>query len=163
MRQLRALSFLRNVTTKQMVCLLRPVNASAYTGTNVRMMSTQKDRLELKSKFTEDDPRMPPGTRLKRLIANYGPTAVVLHIGLSLTFLGVTYLSMRYGFDAEKFLAEYNFVTEKYLTILANGGTFGLAYAVYKAMMPFRILVTLALTPRVAHRLQAAGIIKKRF
>lgn len=133
------------------------------TQANVRLLASKNDKIEMKSKFVEDDPRMPIKQRLKSLVVNYGPTAVVLHIALSLTFLGITYLVVINGFDATAFLESYNFVTDSYLTILANGGEFGLAYAIYKAMMPFRALITLSLTPKVAQRLQAAGIIKKRF
>src|SRR5699024_8507364 len=103
----------------------------------------------LNAKFTTNDPRMPPKQRLKNLVAVYGPTAVVLHIGLSLTFLGVTYLVVRYGFDVPAFLERNNLLSEKYMMIVANGGTFALAYAIYKAQMPIRILVTLGLVPIV--------------
>ena len=117
---------------------------------------------ELKAKFNTDDPRMPARQRLKNLVVVYGPTAIVLHIGLSLSFLGLTYLIVRYGFDISAFLEQRNILGEKYMMILSSGGTFAIAYALYKAIMPARVLVTLMLTPVVARRLQAFGIIKRR-
>ena len=101
--------------------------------------------------------------RLKNLFVTYGPVAVVLHIGLSLTFLGVTYAVVYFGLDVPALLSKYDYtMNEKYMMIISNGGQFGLAYALYKAMMPLRALVTLALTPKVAQTLITYGIIKKR-
>jgi len=124
---------------------------------------SDKKTKELKTTFINDDPRMPPRQRLKNLIAVYGPTAVVLHIGLSLTFLGITYLIVKFGFDASDLLEKYSKMDNKYMVILANGGTFGVAYALYKLAMPFRVLVTLGLTPGVARLLQRYGLIKRKF
>ena len=118
---------------------------------------------ELNAQFVTNDPRSPYKQRLKNLFTIYGPVAVVLHIGLSLSFLGATYLVVRYGFDVPAFLAQYNLISEKYLLILANGGTFALAYALYKAAMPARVLVTLLVTPAACRKLQAFGIIKRKF
>lgn len=118
---------------------------------------------ELNAQFVTNDPRIPYKQRLKNLFTIYGPVAVVLHIGLSLTFLGATYLVVRYGFDVPAFLQTYGLVSEKYLLILANGGTFALAYALYKAAMPARVLFTLLVTPAAARKLAHFGIIKRRF
>lgn len=120
------------------------------------------NRNELKGRFIDDDPKMPPKERIKNLVKAYGPVAVVLHIVLSLTFLGVTYLVILYGFDMPALLIKLGAFSEDYMRIIANGGTFGLAYALYKSMMPLRALVTIALTPIVSRRLQVLGLIKKR-
>lgn len=141
---------------------MRVVSTSASRLESIKDSSGGKKQNELNAKFVTNDPRMPAKQRLKNLIVLYGPTAVVLHIGLSLTFLGATYLVVRYGFDVPSFLENQNLMGEKYMMIIANGGTFGLAYALYKGMMPFRVLVTLFLTPRVARILQSYGIIKIR-
>ena len=117
---------------------------------------------ELKGKFITDDPALSHKQQLKKLITFYGPVAVVLHIGLSLSFLSLTYLAVRFGFDAPALLQKYNLMSEKYMMIIANGGTFGLAYAIYKALMPLRVLVTIFLVPPIASKLLKYGIIKQR-
>ena len=122
-----------------------------------------KEHKEMKAHFMEDGIRMTTRERLKQMAILYGPLATVLHIGLSLTFLGITYIVIKYGFDAFGFMNDHNLFGETYMKILATGGTFGVAYAIYKAMMPLRVLVTIFVTPKVANKLQTMGLIKKRF
>lgn len=152
--------FLQSVTI-----LSKNLNTSSYNMKQEKEEAKSQqnpNREEIKGRFIDDDPKMPPKDRLKNLIKVYGPTAVVLHIALSLTFLGITYLVVLYGIDIPALLVKYDAVSEDYMRIIANGGSFGLAYALYKSMMPLRVLVTIGLTPIVARRLQAFGILKKR-
>lgn len=137
-------------------------NSTDSNSTKTNDTSSQRPK-ELNAQFVTNDPRIPYKQRLKNLFTIYGPVAVVLHIGLSLSFLGATYLIVRYGFDVPAFLTQYNLINEKYLLILANGGTFALAYALYKAAMPARVLVTLLVTPAACRKLQHFGIIKRKF
>ncbi|OTF82959.1 hypothetical protein BLA29_003197 [Euroglyphus maynei] len=118
---------------------------------------------EIKSQFKEDGIRMTTRERLKQMAIVYGPLATVLHIGLSLTFLGITYVTIKFGVDAFGLMEKLNLFTESYMRIISTGSTFGVSYAIYKAMMPLRVMVTIFVTPKVANKLQSMGLIKKRF
>ncbi|UXI18935.1 hypothetical protein NH340_JMT04878 [Sarcoptes scabiei] len=132
----------------------------------IRMFSSEKctkKTKEIEGKFADEGlGNLSVRQKLKKLVVLYGPIATVLHIILSLMFLGLTYLIVRFGFDSIGFLNHDYFMNDSYLRILASGGQFGLAYAIYKSLMPFRVIVTLFLTPRVATKLQSMGLIKKR-
>lgn len=148
--------------------LNRPISDTFVGGGNglIRKLSTEEKKTNqdgMNAKFIEDDIRMPIRKRLKNMIILYGPLATVLHISLSLTFLGVTYLLVNFGLDATGILSEYAPLKESTGLIIAHGGKFGLAYALYKMMMPLRIMVTLFLTPKVANKLHSIGLIKKNF
>jgi hypothetical protein len=85
--------------------------------------------------------------RLKRLMAEYGPVAVVVYIAIALTvfvsayFLGSDLMDAleRVGLNVRPKSAEAS-------TAIGLGG----AYIVYKATQPLRILVTLLATPLIA-------------
>lgn len=132
-------------------------------GQQKKSQGKMTENKEIKSQFMEDGIRMTTRERLKQMAIVYGPLATVLHIGLSLTFLGITYVAIKFGIDAFGFIEKYDLFGETYMRILSTGGTFGVAYAVYKAMMPIRVMVTIFVTPKVATKLQSMGLIKKRF
>lgn len=154
------------VTAQSHIQMVTISTKSALSSTSSNDYNENKVKIEkepLKAQFVDEDPRMPPRQRLKNLVVVYGPTAMVLHITLSLCFLGITYTVVRWGVDVPSLMERFELTNETYMKIIANGGTFGLAYALYKGMMPLRVLVTLFLTPKVARKLQAIGLIKKRF
>lgn len=91
-------------------------------------------------------------TRLKLLARDYGSAVFVVHIGLSLTSLGTIYTLMKVGLPVESIVdpeafSILGFGIDKHVDKIAAGGTFVMAYAVHKMIMPFRIMATCALVP----------------
>jgi len=117
----------------------------------------------LKLKFVDDNPKLTHKTRLKRLIAEYGPTAVIIHIVLSLISLGAWYAILSMGIDAHNFMDFDSLkVGETTTKVIAGSGTFVIAYAIHKATMPARIAATLLITPRTVKFLRTKGILKPK-
>ena len=114
----------------------------------------------IKVSFVEDEPRLTHVERLKRIIQNYGATAVVLHIALSLTSLGFFYCLIYFGFDITSYVNLEKF-GETAAKVMAGSGTFAVAYALHKMIMPIRVTATVFLTPVVVRQLRAIGIIKR--
>ena len=114
----------------------------------------------IKVSFVEDEPRLTHMERLKRVIQNYGTTAIVLHIALSLTSLGFFYCLIYFGFDVASYV-DLNRFGETAAKVMAGSGTFAVAYALHKMIMPVRVGATVILTPVVVRQLRSIGIIKR--
>jgi hypothetical protein len=115
----------------------------------------------LKLSLVDDEPRLTHTERLKRLIQNYGSTAVMLHIVLSLTSLGSFYTVLYFGVDVTAYIPMHRF-GETAAKVMAGSGTFAVAYALHKMIMPIRIAATIALTPVLVKQLIRAGLLKHR-
>ena len=113
----------------------------------------------VKVEFVDDEPRLTHMERLKRVFQNYGTTAVVLHIVYSLTSLGMFYCLIYFGFDITSYVDLSRF-GETASKVMAGSGTFAVAYALHKMIMPARIGLTIVTTPYVVSKLRRLGIIK---
>ena len=111
-------------------------------------------------------------SKLKTLSKQYGRTALVVYISIALVDLSLLYSSLRLGVDIDKHVAKLPFFKEKQInqTIEEDTGstvqevkkqskggglggamgTFAIAYAIHKLLMPLRIGATVALTPSIA-------------
>jgi len=101
---------------------------------------------------------------LKRAIAEYGSTVVVLHISIALANLGLWYLIVSSGLDIEAWLKwmNVNESTVDKLTAVEGAGTFAIAYIIHKMLFPVRVSLTLGLTPFVVKYLRQKGILKAK-
>ncbi len=119
-----------------------------------------KTKPVLNLKYVDDRPRLTSTERMKRLIQNYGTTAIALHISLSLTSLAIWYSIIYFGVDVPHYIdfERFGAVGNK---VLASSGTFAVAYAVHKLTMPVRITLTVFLTPVLVNWLRKKGVIKK--
>ncbi|CAG2111293.1 unnamed protein product [Medioppia subpectinata] len=113
-----------------------------------------------KLSFVDDEPVLTHTERLKRIISNYGSTAVILHIMLSLTSLSFFYTIIYFGVDVSQYIPMDMF-GETVTKVMTGSGTFAVAYAIHKMVMPVRIGATVALTPIVVRKLRQIGFIKK--
>lgn len=97
------------------------------------------------------------------MIRDYGLSAVVVHVTSSLFALGLCYVVVRLCIDpvylATK-LASFEMLS-KYSESLATGGTFAVAYVIYKCAMPFRLGFTFWATPRTVAYLRHKNILKE--
>lgn len=102
-----------------------------------------------------------PNSRLKQLVSQYGKTAFVVFIVVSLTNLTICYLLVKLGLLGVVIQSEsfQNFV-EKYPNAQA-GGEFLLAYAIHKFAAPLRYFVTASITPGVVALLRKKGLMAK--
>lgn len=114
----------------------------------------------VKVSFVDDEPRLTHVERLKRVVQNYGTTAVVLHIVYSLTSLGMFYCLIYFGVDIPSYI-DLNRFGDTAAKVMAGSGTFAVAYALHKMIMPARIGLTIVTTPYVVSKLRRFGIIKK--
>ena len=111
-------------------------------------------------------------SKLKTLSKQYGRAALVVYISISLIDLSLLYTSLRLGIDADKHLAKLPFFKEKQINqaieedtgstvqevkresmgggIKGAVGTFAIAYAIHKLLLPLRVGATVALTPSLA-------------
>jgi hypothetical protein len=83
-------------------------------------------------------------------------------ISSSLVVYGTMLIIVRFFLDPVKFAEVIGNVDylAKYADLLSSGSTFAIAYALYKATMPFRYAFTFWFTPRLARYLRLKNIIK---
>ena len=120
--------------------------SSLNVATFNRSLSTVKPEASKKPSLDE---RQTKGGKLKQLVQHYGKLALVTHFGLSLVSFGSIYLLLRAGIDLTHFLSVLN-LDASTTDVSAEAGTFVLAYAIYKVIMPLRLGVTAAAVPVVA-------------
>ncbi|XP_054164471.1 protein FAM210B, mitochondrial-like [Oppia nitens] len=144
---------------KPWLIISRHLSSSASTEGNSGRPKTEP----LKGSFVDDNPKLSHRERLKRIIQNYGSTAIVLHIVLSLISLGTFYTIIYLGFDVTKLLENEFFERfgENVTKIMAGSGTFAVAYALHKVIMPLRITATIILTPIIVNFFRRHGVMKK--
>lgn len=73
--------------------------------------------------------------RLQRILAEYGPIAVVVYFAIFFSVLLSAWLAIHFGWRPE--------------SVAGNVGTFTAAYVITKVAQPARIALTLFLTPIV--------------
>lgn len=122
-----------------------------------------KKPAEIKAKIDdyEEDKPLNARYRLKVLARDYGSSAFVVHISVSLCSLAMCYATMRAGLPITSIIqfTGYNF-SEETFRYLTTGTTFGIAYFVHKCLLPVRLMATAMLTPRVVDTLRQKGILK---
>ncbi|KOC59604.1 Protein FAM210B [Habropoda laboriosa] len=99
--------------------------------------------------------------RFKKLVKDYGITATIFHIGISLISLGACYTAVASGIDLEPIVKM--FVSSKYedaQSFLSNSSTFLIAYGIHKVMMPIRLTITVTVLPLLVRKLRKVGVIK---
>ncbi|XP_058807545.1 uncharacterized protein LOC131673524 [Phymastichus coffea] len=106
--------------------------------------------------------------RLQLLIRDYGRTVIVFHIGISLISLGTFYALVSSGLDMTPVIKIFTpTATEAdpnadllVNTIMGEGSTFLIAYAIHKLFAPIRISLTLGATPIIVRYLRNKGILR---
>lgn len=85
---------------------------------------------------------------LKRLMKEYGPVAVSFHFSVFLTTLGSFYSLIDYGLDVAALVAHVPVIADNLPH--PSAGNLALAWGLTAVTGPFRGIMTVTLTPRVA-------------
>lgn len=85
---------------------------------------------------------------LKRLVKEYGPIAVGFHFSVFLTTLGGFYSFIDYGLDVASVVKNLPFIADNLPH--PSAGNLALAWGMTTVTGPFRGVMTVTLTPRVA-------------
>ncbi|KAL9974349.1 hypothetical protein ACROYT_G011373 [Oculina patagonica] len=100
--------------------------------------------------------------RLKFVVAEYGTTAILFHISISLTSLGICYTAVKSGIDVQAALQKIGVsstVTDS--SVATEASTFVVAYACHKVFAPLRMLMTITCTPLIVGKLRKIGVLKE--
>jgi len=133
-------------------------------GRPVQRQLPQESDPVVQAEFKED--RRPQGSaaKIKQLVKDYGPIAMVVHVSLSLMSLGGCYLAVDYGVPLN-LATDWAFgggsIENIDTSAVATGGSFVIAYAVHKAMMPIRLFLTATITPALVNTFRKRGWMKK--
>jgi hypothetical protein len=123
-------------------------------------LNKKKEVIESKIDSFEEDKPLNPRQRLKLLVRDYGSSAFVVHITVSLFSLGCCYMIVRAGIplgDLMRMSDLFNDATAKYAE---SGGTFAIAYMIHKGLFVLRFSATCFITPFVVKTLRGKGILK---
>ncbi|XP_020837069.1 protein FAM210B, mitochondrial [Phascolarctos cinereus] len=108
-----------------------------------------------------DENKQSKRQQLKKVFKEYGAVAVSLHIGISLTSLGIFYLVVSSGVDVSSFLFKLGFAESLHGSKIVTGtSTFVMAYAIHKLFAPVRISITLFSLPLVVRYFRKVGFFK---
>jgi hypothetical protein len=132
---------------------LEPVTSFCYWDTTksystARVFSTKPNSKE-ESIFSTQ--------RVKIIIKQYGPVAVVFHTAISLCSLGGFYLLVKSGLDVPLLLSKVGITLSETSTGLS---TFGIAYLCHKVFMPLRCFVTISCVPLIVRFFRRQGWMK---
>lgn len=97
-------------------------------------------------------PQEAPGTwtgKLKAFFARYGRTGLVVYFAVSTLSLSSIYSAVYFGVDVHSLLKRVGWEDNKWLN---SAGTFAVAYAIHKALLPVRLVVTAGLTRFLVRR-----------
>jgi hypothetical protein len=83
-----------------------------------------------------------PRKGLKELLSEYGGVAMAVYFGIFFSSIAVFYMAIQAGVDLESY--------SWFSGTLGKAGKLGIAYAATKILQPFRIGLTVLLTPFVA-------------
>ncbi|XP_068721801.1 protein FAM210B, mitochondrial-like [Montipora capricornis] len=114
-----------------------------------------------KTERQEGESKMTLKERLKYVVQEYGTTAIVFHVCISLTSLGLCYAAVKSGIDVQAALQKIGAnpnVSES--TVATEASTFVVAYACHKVFAPVRMFMTITCTPLIVRRLRIMGLIK---
>lgn len=85
---------------------------------------------------------------LKRLMREYGTVALAFHSTVFLSTLGGFYSIVDYGFDVQSLVARIPIIAENMPH--ASAGNLAVAWGLTTVTGPFRGILTITLTPRIA-------------
>lgn len=136
---------LRNARTLH-TSILRNVENSS--GSKTEQLEGENKQLTLKE-------------RLKFVVQEYGTTAIVFHVCISLTSLGLCYAAVKSGIDVQAALQKIGANPKVSESMVATeASTFVVAYACHKVFAPVRMLMTITCTPLIVRRLRIMGLMK---
>jgi len=110
----------------------------------------------------KDEKKLALRDRLKLVVAEYGTTAIVFHVTISLTSLGICYAAVKSGIDVQAALQKIGLsskVTDS--SVATEASTFVVAYACHKVFAPLRMLMTITCTPLIVRKLRKIGFLKE--
>lgn len=122
--------------------------------------SKKPPQIQQKIDDYEEDKPLNARYRLKLLVRDYGTSAMVVHISISLVSLGLCYTAVSTGLPITEFVHRTGLFTESATKYLTSGSTFGLAYFVHKCLLPLRLMLTTIITPMLVQTLRHKGILK---
>ncbi|XP_074594387.1 protein FAM210B, mitochondrial-like [Brevipalpus obovatus] len=101
-------------------------------------------------------------SRMKILIRDYGATAVVFHVAISLVSLGVCYVLISSSVPMDKLFALVGLDKKlgDHNSAATTSTNFIVAYAFHKSLAPIRLSITAASLPFVVRFLRAKNILK---
>lgn len=128
------------------------------------MMETQSAKISSQTEGSQakEDPPKSSASKFKILVRDYGATAVVFHVTISLFSLGVCYLLINSSIPIEKVFSFIG-IDQKLgnlSTTAATSTNFIVAYAVHKSLAPIRLGITGASLPFVVKFLRSKNILK---
>jgi len=137
-----------------MLCNGRTLHTSVRTNTEKSRKGTTAQE-ESENELTLKD-------RLKIVVQEYGATAIVFHVSISLTSLGICYAAVKSGIDVHAALQKIG-VSPKVSdsTVATEASTFVVAYACHKVFAPLRMLMTITCTPLIVRKLRRMGFMKE--
>ncbi len=89
--------------------------------------------------------------RLREFFKKYGKIGIGVYFSVSLSTFLMLYGSIRFGVDIDALLQKVGLSTPSWTE---GAGTFIITYAIYKTLLPIRLMVTIGLTPSVKRFLQ---------
>lgn len=138
-----------------MLRYVRPVHTSIAR-------NTDKDTAGNAAKTDENGKNLALKDKLKSVVAEYGTTAVVFHVTISLTSLGICYTAVKSGIDVQAALQKLGVASSvSDSTVATNASTFVVAYACHKVFAPLRMLMTITCTPLIVRKLRKMGFLKE--
>jgi len=113
---------------------------------------TQEEQLSLTNK-----------DRFKKAMKDYGSVVIVFHLTLSWGSLAFLYLLISNGVDVMNLLNKLPYLGEQLNnnSLAAGASTFVIAYAIYKAVAPIRMSITIASCPFLVRFLRGKGLLKR--
>lgn len=133
----------------------RPLHTSAFR-------EADKPAAESTTEKEKGGENVPLRDRLKSVVAEYGTTAVVFHVTISLTSLGLCYIAVKSGIDVQaalQFIGVSSSVADS--SVATEASTFVVAYAFHKVFAPLRMFMTISCTPLIVRKLRKMGILKE--
>lgn len=143
------------------------ITSCCFSSSNDKVAKKENENL---TKKDSEDPKVVKGVfkedfmqkeRFRAFLRDYGTTAVAFHISFSLICLGTLYLLVKSSFPMENLIYLLN--AEKYFESAASKGSaqFVIAFAVNRALLPFRALVTVTCVPFIVRFLRRKNIISE--
>jgi len=125
---------------------------SAKSKDNNAEQVTQEEQLSLTNK-----------DRFKKAMKDYGSVVIVFHLSLSWGSLAFLYLLISNGVDVMNLLNKLPYLGEQLNnnSLAAGASTFVIAYAIYKAVAPIRMSITIASCPFLVRFLRGKGLLKR--
>jgi len=99
-----------------------------------------------KSTTSNSTTQQPQRLNFKQLVAKYGKLGVIVYLTVSILSVGICYTAVAFA-GLGPILMEYFHLNSE---TFANMGTFAIAYAIHKAIVPVRIAIVAPITHIIA-------------